>query len=75
MVYIVRAEVLGRDGELEVYRTELEAMARAHALKAAYDRDGGEWHEGWTSDGYEVTWYSDEDDDDYITIQVVPIDL
>ena len=75
MVYIVRAQVFDSDRELEVYRTELEAMARAYTLKAAYDREGGEWHEAWTSDGYEITWYSDTDDDDYIFVSVVPIDL
>lgn len=75
MVYIVHAQVFDRNAELEVYRTEVEAMARAHALQAAYDRAGGEWQVGWTSDGYELTWYSDEDDDDYIFVSVVPIDL
>ena len=74
MVYIVRAYVFGCDAELEIYRTEKEAFARAYALHAAYDRQGYEWQECWTSDGYEI-WYFDEEDDDSINISVVPIDL
>lgn len=73
LVYIVHTQAFDEIRELEAYRTEFESMARAHALQAAYDRAGGEWQEGWTSDGYEITWYSDEDDDDYIFISVVPV--